>query len=327
MFFGVMAGGAAGAPDKPTLDSPADMSYAVIGETIALAATAGANTTSVQWVADPGGGETIIATDSSSPYSATPTVALSAGAHTMVARAVGPGGSTDSDPIDITVADNPANILGSALKVWWRADDVVGSPVTQFNDKSGNGNHGIATGSPTLNASGGPLGTPSVLFDGTTGQYIDCAGFNFPTPGTTPSYVWAVFRQKTWTNGERFMTSINGVTMVIYQNSTNLRIDRYNGTTQGNTAMTLDTYFRGEFLFSNNASDYTKIGSTVTTGNAGNSIPASGLRLCRTNGGGATYGHYEICELIIYNGTAPTTAQRAALDAYCEARYGTGPLA
>ena len=98
---------AAPAPTAPTLTLPADGGTYRAEERISLAATCpDTDITEMRWVLDPGPGETVLGSVAGSfPWDAGTgwTVAGSAGAHTLVARAVRGGATTDSDPIDLTI--------------------------------------------------------------------------------------------------------------------------------------------------------------------------------------------------------------------------------
>jgi hypothetical protein len=89
-------------PSAPTLTSPTPGSYTV-GQSVTLTATSpDGDLTRIDFVLDPGGGESVIATDAISPYSQGWLVAGSVGAHTLVARAVRGALSTDSAPVSVT---------------------------------------------------------------------------------------------------------------------------------------------------------------------------------------------------------------------------------
>lgn len=99
------AGGAPTPPAAPTVTVPSNNAHVFNGFSLTLSATStDGDLTRIDWVLDPGGGETVVATDSAAPYSQpwTPTgVAL--GTHTLVARAVRGALTTDSAPITVVV--------------------------------------------------------------------------------------------------------------------------------------------------------------------------------------------------------------------------------
>lgn len=156
------------APDAPTLTAPADESdvYDGVAVTVSATVTAGQVPDRIDFVLDPGPGEVVVATDSSSPYSQswTPT-GVTPGAHTLVARFVYGSGSVDSAAIDI-VLFNPGVLTGNAL--WLEGDDVTEAAgvVSSWNDQSGNARHftSVGGGEPTYEATGGPNSAPSISF-------------------------------------------------------------------------------------------------------------------------------------------------------------------
>lgn len=98
-------------PAVPVLTAPSGGATVTNGTPVTVSATStDGDLTAMQWVLDPGtGGETVVATDLVAPYSTswTPT-GVSAGSHTLVARAVRGPQSTDSTSISITVSGSTA---------------------------------------------------------------------------------------------------------------------------------------------------------------------------------------------------------------------------
>lgn len=101
----------------PTTTSPSPDATLINGETITVSATTTDTPDRIDWVVDrtgPGTGGTIIATDASSPYSQSYLVALSVGAHTLVARSVKGALNTDSAELAFTIAD-PVFVVDTLL--------------------------------------------------------------------------------------------------------------------------------------------------------------------------------------------------------------------
>lgn len=102
--------GAANAGSSVSLTGPSASIARAVGATLTLSASyslgSGETFTRIDWVANPGGGETVIATDNSAPLTqpyALDGVELAAGEHTLVARLVTNLSSHDSPPITLTI--------------------------------------------------------------------------------------------------------------------------------------------------------------------------------------------------------------------------------
>ena len=217
----------------------------------------------------------------------------------------------------------PPETLGANLILRCRSD--VGTAAS-WTDQVGGAHFVQGTGAnqPTINATGGPNGTPSFLFDGVDNYMV--SPINLPAPGTTPTYLWLIFRQVTWTSGRRLLNSGTANRMHFLQTGATPQINSGNGVNYSNTNATVNTYRRAEVLWNNAASDYFKIGSVETTGaGMGNTDPAANLTLGADNAA-ANFGNLEICEILIAN-AAPSAGQRTQLDTYASARYGAGVLA
>lgn len=220
----------------------------------------------------------------------------------------------------------PATILGASLLQWVRADMgiTIGTGVSAWADQSGNGRdyaQGTGAQQPSYNATGGPNGTPSVLFDGAN-DTLSAAGLDLPAPATTPTWFWFIGRQITWTSGDRVFSGSAG--MQLLQNGASPNLDMFDGAVaNGNTAAALNTYVRAEVYFSGSANDYLKLAATSATGaSAGNTNPNAPFSL-GSNSAGAQFSNIELCEFLVAN-SLPSAGQRAQLDAYATARYGAG---
>jgi hypothetical protein len=124
-FIQGTAGGGGSPPAVPTLTAPANNDNVFNSVAVTVSATSpDGDLDRIDWVLDPGGSEVIIATDAVAPYSQswTPT-GITLGAHTLVARAVRGGQSTDSASITITVGEvlhllAEANGATGVLRAW-----------------------------------------------------------------------------------------------------------------------------------------------------------------------------------------------------------------
>jgi len=239
-------------------------------------------------------------------------------------------------------APSPLTILGPGVDLWLRSDLRIRTSqgkVTYWGDSSGRNNDLAfrAAGplqdldSPSYSPSGGPNGTPAVVFDG-----IDDSLLNITLTFALPFYYWAVIEQVSWTDGRICWIALD-FALVIGQiaqlglgfGSPNLV--QGNGTANlfnlnSNQAGTIGSFFRLEASFTNSVADYFKIHATNATGknSGGNQDGQRGFRLAASQSSSA-HANIAVVELVKFRGT-PTPAQRAALDAYGSARYGVGVL-
>jgi hypothetical protein len=224
----------------------------------------------------------------------------------------------------------PATIMGANTVAWWRADlgVTIGTGVSQWSDQSGNGFHlaqGTGANQPTFEASGGPNSTPSILFDGSNDRLINAA-IDRPAPATTPTIIWMVVSQVTWTNGDRICGFGAAAShMSLTQNPVTPQWRMLNTVlVNTNAALTIGAWGRVEAGFLGTTSDYLKIIATnVAAGtSAGNTDPAAGFSL-GTDPVGGLPGNFRISDLAIFD-AQPSGAQTTDLDAYVTARYGAG---
>lgn len=230
----------------------------------------------------------------------------------------------------------PVSILGAASVLQWcRADMGVtlnGSTVSNWADQSGSRKdytQATATKQPTFSASGGPNSTAMMTLDGVDDDLVATTAPNLPAPGTTPTYVWLVIRQESYTAGEGifgpYFAPDGNDYIVLVQNPTSPSLRQANGgTAQDNSGLAVGTWGRVELAFTNSTADFIKCASTSVTGaNVGNNSGQTGRILGRRTGLGSLYTNFSIAE-ILYANRIPTTGERAALDAYCTERYGPG---
>jgi hypothetical protein len=233
-----------------------------------------------------------------------------------------------STNVGVAAPATPVTILGAKLRAWWRSDDLTeAGTVSAVADKSGNG-HNMAQGTagrrPTYNATGGPNSVPSILHDGTDDALV-AATLNLDAPLTTPTFVYLVFRQVTWTSADRICGAGTGANdMILYQAGASPNTRMFNGTADiNNNTWTLNTWMRGELLFTGSTSDFSRFGASaaVTGVNSGNTNPAAGWTI---GSSGALTGpsNIEWVEALISD--SPSAGERTALDAYVTGRYGAG---
>lgn len=111
VFIGGGSGGGGGAapPAEPTVTSPTAAGIYYVGESLTGTATTTDTDVTIDLIAYPSGsnpdaGDAVtLMTDAASPYSQPISMPDGLGAWEMIARATGPGGVTDSDPIAFTL--------------------------------------------------------------------------------------------------------------------------------------------------------------------------------------------------------------------------------
>lgn len=236
----------------------------------------------------------------------------------------------DGDKPVWTMGETPASIMGANAVGWWRSDlDVALNATNVVNawiDQAGS-SYGLSSLNthPSFQPAGGPLGRPSILFDGSDDTLRNPV-INRPAPSVTPTVVWMIFRLVTWTstrqvfgfgaNSNHMNGNLSGASPQIGQQN-NAAVVNLNG------ALALNTYGRGEWGFTGSVADYVKLaGTTVTGASATNTDPAAGFNL-GSGSSPSAFGNIEVCELAIFD-AAPSATQTAALDAYVTNLYGPG---
>jgi len=147
--------------------------------------------------------------------------------------------------------------------------------ITGWADQSGNGADVTTAGSSTQigTVGTGLNGHASVIADGVNhgGQY----SLDLPAPGTTPTFLWIVWRQLSNAGASpSWLSSDDGGACAVQVNVTN---DLYmnNSIAIGPITTTNNTWTRLEAAFSNSAGNRLKLGSATATGSAGNTDPGA----------------------------------------------------
>jgi hypothetical protein len=202
---------------------------------------------------------------------------------------------------------------------WYDSQDLTtitkdgSNLVSLWKDKLLSGHDLIAatTARPTWSTIG-------ILFNGTA-NYMKTAAFIF----SQPEFIYLVFKQITWTNGERIIDGDSVNTMDIEQGTITPRLSGYAGTSFGNTdntRLTLDTFGIIRVLFNGLNSKIIINNGTVVTGNSGASN-AGGITI-GIDGGivSSLYAHIEIKEAIFRN-VSDSSGDEALIYAYLKNKY------
>lgn len=192
--------------------------------------------------------------------------------------------------------------------------------VSAWADQSGSGKDYSASGTaqPTYNASG-LNGFPTLTFDGSDDTMT--SALSLPAPGTTPTFLWMVFRQLSWTLNDCIVGALAS-RMVIRQAGVSPALVMVSATAaNSNNAAATNSWVRMEAFFNNNTTDFLKLAATSVTGaNAGNFSGGGNQNLGSINTPGA-WGNIEVAALMYFSGL-PSVAERAALAAAVTAKYG-----
>lgn len=237
---------------------------------------------------------------------------------------------------------------GGTLAAWYRGDDVVTSSgkVTQRNDRSGNGRHEVPIGSspnparaPTAVASDSRINNqPSVLYNGEAESSAnrDATGVTWTraAPGTTARWICRVFCQEgpnLGTNRYPFSDASGGFAIRRSSGAGSSVAALTMLNTAGTNVVTtpVDTVYKRHVSYFSNSllTDYQQWGTEFVSGqNAGN-VAGTIRKTATAPTADLSWAWISVAEEIeveLPAGTAPTLTQLSQVDAYLEARYGSG---
>ncbi len=207
-------------------------------------------------------------------------------------------------------------IMDGSTKAWFQYNTLItkngADLVSLWGDKSGNGNDLIQateTNRPTWNANG-------ILFDGID-NFMKCVAFTLAQPET----IYIVFKQVTWTSGDRIFDGNAAQTGAIIQASFSPVIKAHAGSDSSNNSnLVLDTYGIARIQFNGASSTIQVNETTQITGNFG-ANNMGGFTLGARGTGLSQYSNIEVKEVIIRN-VADTSGNETIIYNYLANKYG-----
>lgn len=186
-------------------------------------------------------------------------------------------------------------------------------------DQVGANHYTQATASKQPVVATGLNGFASIVFDGIDDRLT--SALNLPVPGTSPWFVWYVFRQVTWINQGIYLSSNSDASTGDVLVSTSPTIFLFNGASAAsNGGAAIGTFVRGESYFANSVADYLKLGTTSSGGSTAGNNSATG-RTIGSSGLNTRFGNMELLALV-YMSSLPSVGQLAAASAAVTAKYG-----
>jgi len=233
------------------------------------------------------------------------------------------GGGTIAQ-VGTSAATVPLVGAGLGLSINIAAGNAAGDNVwlatcSALADQSGNAldyTQATANNQPVVGV--GLNGKASLIGNGVS--MLMGSSFNAPTPGITPYYTWAVFREVSFTlNRSLFGHGAAGNNSNVYFTGTSTNMIAFNGASVTNAGVTVGSWLETERVASNNAADTFKVGPTTVSGNAGN-LGCTGTQIFASGGG--TIGNFELLALAFTPNLPDWAAVRAAING--SAGYGVG---
>ncbi len=230
--------------------------------------------------------------------------------------------SSGATPLDFLT------IFGADVLLYNQADTGVTIGASFAWNDLGAGNkdwtNATAAAGPSLNATDATLSNlPTLSLNGTS-QYCD-SSLALPAPATTPTYIFMIVKQDSWTNAEGFVNSVTTSRFKVGQNTPTPNISMNNGTQGVNCPdLPVGTWGVVEAEFTGSTADALRaIGGASATGtNTGNNASANNRRM------GGNQNLSTFCAMTIYAiGYAkriPTVGERASLAAWVNANVKSG---
>ena len=193
------------------------------------------------------------------------------------------------------------------LELWTRFNQgitVTGSGVSQWDDVSGNGNHlkqGTDTNRPSKEGDG------SILFDGVD-NFLKADAFTLVQPET----VYILFKQITWTSGNRTWDS-GAASTTLFQTGTTPSLSLFASATLAEVDLTLDTYGIVSSVVNGASSVLQLNNDSPITGNAGINDMGGFTLGARENA--SSFANIQVKEVLVYS-VAHDATTRAEVISY-----------
>lgn len=229
-------------------------------------------------------------------------------------------------------AFQPTSFPSCAL--WLDAADrnTISSRVSQWSDKSGNGNHATQTtgaNQPTIN-SAGPNGLTTIAFNGTSQFFSlpDSTRLDFPTndfaifamvrvnPATDTSVHNIIVKNNPNTPQWRMSIENRNSQITIFNSSAQSSLAFVSGSSQWTLLNGVVNRTTGNTLFRNGTSVASS--ASITGSLTNNSIVTIGAN----SAGNDRFWNSDMGEIIVYSGL-PTTTQREQIEGYLAWKWGT----
>ena len=200
----------------------------------------------------------------------------------------------------------PSDLTG--LKLWTRFNQGITSDVngvSQWDDVSGEGNHlkqATDTNKPSKEVDG------SILFDGVD-NFLKADAFTLVQPET----VYILFKQVTWTSGDRPWDGNSVASTTLFQTGTTPSLSLFAGATVAEVDLTLDTYGIVSSVINTTSSVLQLNNDSPVTGNTGTNDMGGFTLGARESA--ASFADIQVKEVLIYS-TAHDAATRAKVIAY-----------
>ena len=196
------------------------------------------------------------------------------------------------------------------LELWTKYNSgitVTGAGVSQWDDVSGNGNHlkqATDTNRPSEEADG------SILFDGVD-NFLKADAFTLVQPET----VYILFKQITWTSGDRPWDGNVSASTTLFQTGTTPSLSLFAGATLAEVDLTLDTYGIVSSVVNGASSVLQLNNDSPITGNTGANDMGGYTLGARENA--ASFANIQVKEVLIYSAAHDATT-RAQIIAYLQ---------
>ena len=228
---------------------------------------------------------------------------------------------------------DPLSLVTSVTNVFYLVGDLgitTGTGVAAWANQGPTGATGDAsqaTGSlQPAYVSAGLNGKSYVSADGAD-DFMTFAALDIQDPDISAIWMWFVFRQRAWVVNTSLFGANATTFMRILQGASASPVMRMNNGVAGaeNNGAAINSWVRGEALWSNTAADYLKLGSvTGATAAAGGNNPSAGLftLFCHLiTGAGAIAA--DMAAFGAWQGN-PTAPEKSALSAWVTGYYGAG---